>query len=440
MRILIIGGGQVGLFIARQLSEQHEIVIIENSKDNADKIKNKYDVLTIIGNGDDPSVLREAEIEKAEVLLAVSGDDRTNILASIIGHSIGIKKIIMRIRSPHYLDYPQLLNEPEISVINPGNIISDKIYSLITAPFAWRTESFAEGKIELFKLRVEDQTPIVNMKLKDLGPAEAWIFVGISRGGKIQIPTGETRLHAGDYVFALGVPSVLKKLKEMFNLKFEKIHSAIIVGAGRLGKIVANRLYDEGISVKIIETDPERAKFAAEEMPGVTVYNGDATNSETLNEVGVDSADYLFALTGNDEENVLSALLAKNLGIKWSTVLYTNPDYIDVLEAIGVDRAISVRMAIANEVLSLLHIGGVAHVALLEEGRGEVLEFDVNENTEILGVQLADANLPDEAVIGFCIRGEEIIIPRGDFVAQSGDRLIVFALPNAVRKIEKILG
>ncbi len=156
--------------------------------------------------------------------------------------------------------------------------------------------------------------------------------------------------------------------------------------------------------------------------------------------MGVDSADYLFALTGNDEENVLSALLAKNLGIKWSTVLYTNPDYIDVLEAIGVDRAISVRMAIANEVLSLLHIGGVAHVALLEEGRGEVLEFDVNENTEILGVQLADANLPDEAVIGFCIRGEEIIIPRGDFVAQSGDRLIVFALPNAVRKIEKILG
>ena len=257
MRILIIGGGKVGLFIARELSEQHEIVVVEKNVKNANKIKDNYDVLTVIGDGDDPSILREAEIEKAEVMLAVSGDDRTNILASIIGHSFGIKKIITRIRSPHYLEYPKILNESEIEVINPGTIISDKIYSLIAAPFAWRTESFAEGKIELFKLRVEEDTPIVNKKLSELGPAESWIFVGVSRDRKIFIPTGDTVLQPGDYVFALGVPHVLKKLKELFNLKLEKIHSAIIVGAGRLGRIVGSKLHDKGISVKIIEADSE---------------------------------------------------------------------------------------------------------------------------------------------------------------------------------------
>ena len=154
----------------------------------------------------------------------------------------------------------------------------------------------------------------------------------------------------------------------------------------------------------------------------------------------MESADYLAALTGDDEENVLSALLAKNLGVKRSTVLYTNPDYIDVLEAIGVDRAVSVRLAVANEVLSMLHIGGVANIALVEEGRGEVLEFDLEESSPVIGKKLMDLHMPDEAIIGVCLREGEIIIPRGNFIPQAKDRLIIFTLPTAVKKVEKIIG
>ena len=385
MRILIIGVGEVGSFLAKELSKQHEVVVIDSDQDKTQKINESLDVLSIVGEGDNPNILKKAEIEKADILLAVTGNDKANILASLVGLSFGIKKIVTRIRSHEYLQYPEILNKSEISVVNPGDIISEKLYGLISSPFAWKTESFAKGKVELFKLRVEDDTPIVNKKLSDLGSAESWIFVGIARDGRIEIPSGETVLKSGDFIFALGVPSVLKKLKELFNLKVDRINSVIIVGAGRLGRKAALNLHEKGINVKLIESDPEKARYAAEELAGVTVFNGDATDSETLDEAGVTSCDYLIALTGNDEQNVFSALLAKNMGIKRSTVIYTKPDYIDVLEAIGVDRAISVRIAVANEILSLLHLGGVAHIALLEEGRGEVLEFDVNKETKILG-------------------------------------------------------
>ena len=207
-----------------------------------------------------------------------------------------------------------------------------------------------------------------------------------------------------------------------------------------MGRRVANTLIGLDISVKLIENDPERAELVAEEIPEITVFRGDATDAETLKEAGVESADYLAALTGDDEENVLSALLAKNLGVKRSTVLYTNPDYIDVLEAIGVDRAVSVRLAVANEILSMLHIGGVANIALVEEGRGEVLEFELEESSPIIGKKLMDVHMSSESIVGVCLREGEIIIPRGDFIPQVKDRLIIFTLPTAVKKVEKIIG
>ncbi len=440
MRIVIIGAGQVGSFLARELSNDHDVVVIENNKERSEKIRDNLDVLSIFGEGDNPEILKQAGLDESDILLSVSGDDRTNVLSTLYANNLNLKNIICRIRNSTYIDYPGLLNNENISVVSPSEIISEKLSILISAPFAWKAETFANGKVELFKLRVEEETEIVDKMLKDLEPASSWIFVGIGRGGSIKIPSGETIIRAGDYVYALGDPAVLKRLKKLFNLKIEKIKSAIIIGGGRLGRRVAHTLLDLDISVKLIENDSERAELVAEEIPEITVFRGDATDADTLREAGVESTDYLAALTGDDEENVLSALLAKNLGVKRSTVLYTNPDYIDVLEAIGVDRAISVRLAVANEILSMLHIGGVANIALVEEGRGEVLEFDIKENSSVIGKMLVDIHMPDESIVGICLRNGEIIIPRGNFIPQVNDRLIIFTLPAAVKKVEKILG
>lgn len=440
MHIVIIGAGQVGSFLARNLSHEHDIVIIEKDTETAERFKESLDVLIIVGEGDNPQVLKEAKIDKADVMLAVSGDDKTNILASTYSAHIGVPKIIVRIRDKDYLEYPDTLEKSEVDIVNPGAIISEKITSLLSSPFAWKSETLARGKIKLFKLKVEENTPIVGQRLADLGPAKAWIFVAISRDGKITIPKGETRLKCDDYVFALGNTDVLDKLKQLFGVEEEYIKSAVIMGCGRLGIGVAKTLSDNGLKVKLIDYNPERVQKAAEELHKVLVFRGDTTDTETLKEAGVESADYFLALTGDDEKNVLSALLAKNLGVKRTTVLYTKPDYIDLIEAIGVDRAISVRLAVANEILSLLHIGGVAHVALVEEGRAEVLEFNIDEKTKILGKALKEIHFPEGSIVGIALRNDQIIIPKGDYIAELNDRIIIFALPEAVKKVEHILG
>ncbi len=297
MRIVIIGTGEVGTFLASNLSDEHELVIIEKGKHRIEYAKEHLDALVIHGEGDNPNVLKQAEIEKADIMLAVSGDDRTNILASIISHTIGIEKIIARIRDPDYFEYPQAIQIPQITVVNSGMLVAEKIANLISTPFAWKTETLASGKIQMLKLRIEDNSPIEGKKLSEIDPPQAWIFVAISRNGEISIPTGDTRLKKGDYVFALGIPSISDKLEALLGVKREKVDLAIISGGGRVGRRVAKTLLESDIEVRVIENDHERAEIIAEELPDVMVFDGDATNKEILKEAGAASADYYIALT-----------------------------------------------------------------------------------------------------------------------------------------------
>ncbi len=439
MRIIILGTGEVGSFLANNLADEHDIVIIEKDRQRYEHAKDHLDALLIHGEGDNPHTLKQAEIEKADIMLAVSGDDKTNILASIISHTFGINRIIARIRDPEYFEYPEVIQIPQITVVNSGILVAEKIANLMSTPFAWKTETFASGKIRMLKLRIEDNSPIEGKKLSEMDPPQAWIFVAISRDGVISIPTGETRLKKGDYVFALGIPSISDKLESLLGVTREKVELAIISGGGRVGRRVAKTLLENGIQVRLIETDHSRAELIAEELPEVMVFDGDATNKEILKEAGAAYADHYVALTGDDEKNVLSALLAKNLGTKRSTVLYTKPDYIDLIESIGVDRAISVRLSTANEILSMLHLKGVAHIALIEEGKAEILEFVIHEKSKILGIPLHKAGFPKNSIVGIAVRGNEIMIPRGNYVSEIGDMLIIFSLPEAVKTVEKIL-
>ncbi|MCY3986662.1 MAG: NAD-binding protein, partial [Candidatus Dadabacteria bacterium] len=209
-RILIIGLGQVGNFLSRELSKSQEVVVIEKDAELIAKAKETQDVLAIEGNGDDPAVLRKAEIEKTDIVLAVTGDDRVNILASFIAQSSGVKKIVAAVKNVKYAEYAGVIPNSNISVISSSNIISEKISALISAPFAGRVEFFASGQIELLKLRVDEGVPIINQKLRNfVSSPRNWTFVGLLRKHRITIPRGDTELRAGDFVFALGVPSAL---------------------------------------------------------------------------------------------------------------------------------------------------------------------------------------------------------------------------------------
>lgn len=439
-RILIIGLGQVGAFLSGELCGGQEVVAVESDPELIGKVKETQDILVFEGSGAVPAVLRRAQIEKADVVVAVTDDDKTNVLASLVARSCGVEKIVTTLRDPSYAEYADMMGGPSVTVVSPGRIISEHVNALVGAPFAGRVEFFASGKVELLKLRVERGAPVINTKLKNLVDTfRHWIFVGVQRDHRITIPDGETELREGDLVFALGIHSALEKPKSLFNLRIEKINTVIIVGGGKVGCQTASSLHERGLSVRLVESDREKARAAAEELLGVMVFEGDGTDLDVLREAGVERSDYLFALTGDDENNVLSALLGKNLGVERSMVLYSNPDYAGVLEAIGIDRAISVRMAVANGILGSLHLGGEANVSLLYEGEGEVREFDVGESTSILGTPLGENPMPRGSVIGVCVRNGKPIFPRGDFVAQTGDRLVVFSVPEAVKKVEEMM-
>lgn len=442
MRILIIGAGDVGSFLSENLSDEHDITLIENKKDNYEHASSALDVLTLFGDGDNIDLLFEAGIKEADIVLAVSGNDRVNLIVSLLSHALGVKRIIARINDPAYMRYPEVLKRTEILTVNPSTIFADSVTNLIGAPFALKTETFAGGKVQMLKLRVDEDAPIANKMLSELGPSKSWIYVAISREGNITIPKGDTIIEPGDYIFALGIPTELSILKQQLGFEEHVVSSVIVVGAGNLGKMVAKNLSRRGIGVKIIEVDKDRATEAKSELAdtGVRVFTGDGNDSEILKEAGVASTDYFIALTSDDENNMLSALLAKSLGAEKTIVLYTKGDYINVIESIGVDRALSVRLATANEILSFLKLKGVAHVALVEEGKAEVLEFVISKNTKILGQPLKDCGFPKGAIVGIVLAGSEVVIPGGEYSPAVGDRLIVFALPDAVKNVEKVLG
>lgn len=444
-RILIIGLGQVGSFLTEKLSDSQEVVIVEKDGDLVRKVSETHDVLAYEGSGDDLTVLREAGIEKADVVVAVTGDDKTNMLASLVAHTFGVDKIVASVSEASYGEYPGILKDSKISVVSPSKIVSEITNALIGSPFATSIESFGGGKMELLKLRVEPGASIINEKLRNIEIStvgqQNWVFVGLQRKQDIIVPRGDTEFLEGDFVFALGIPSALRNLVELFNLRVENIRTVIVVGDGKVGRRVAADLHSKGLSVRLIERDPEMARMASEELLGVMVFQGDGTDIDLLREAGLEESDFLFALTSDDENNVLSALLAKRHGINRCMVLYSNPSYLDVIESIGIDRVVSVRLEVANDILGELHLRGEKNLTLLHEGEGELLEFEVTKRTKILGKKLEECKFPPGFVIGACVRPgqENLEFPRGDFIPQLGDRLVVFSLPTAVEKVEEIL-
>ncbi len=441
-KITIIGAGQVGTLIAEDLSQQgHDIVLIECDHEKVKHIKDRMDIMCVEGDASEPAVIEQAAMGESDIVLAVSGDDKTNIMCAVAANLLGVETTVAKVRKPEYIRYSEMLKQEGVFIVNPGEIISKNILAAVTeSHFSWSNRKIADGKIDLFKFRVGEKGAIVETPLKRL-EISPWIFVGVAREGEMLIPSGETVLMPGDSVYALGDISMIENLTEAMELEEEKhTKSVIIIGAGRLGRLTASMLHKHGVGVKVIESSPQIAAELADEVPGIMVLGGDATDAVIQKEAGVEAADYLIALTGDDGENILGSLLARRLGVKRTIVLYTKPDYVDVLETIGIDTAVSVRISVVNEILSMLDLGGgAAKTMLLEEGRGEIMEFVVEKDSQILGTALKNAKLPEGCIVGACIRNNETIIPQGNFTPQINDRIIVFTLPEAIKKVEKAI-
>jgi trk system potassium uptake protein TrkA len=445
VRILILGAGDVGLHLAQQLTlENHDVVVIEESRERVLKTQDYLDALVIEGNGASLTTLEQAGIAKTDLLLAVTSHDEVNLMACLSAAQYEVPKRIARVSKPDYYDHTGILPPERLGVnlmINPERECAIESYQLLQSSAAAEFAQFENGLVQLIGVRVRPDAPVAGKRLLEIGKATQKVralVVAIARHGETIIPTGATRIEEGDQVFILGEPRHMADVLPLAGYSRFNLKRVIIAGGSREAWFLAHMLEEHKVGCTVIESDRKRAVALAEDLRRSLVLHGDATDLELLEMEGIGDADGFVAYTGSDETNLLSCLLAKNLGTRRVISLVDRFNYIPLVSRVGVDAAVSPRMAAVNAILSHVRRGSVLAVATLQGTRAEGIEFDVSNRFPHAGIPLAKVKFPTGSLIGAIIRGDRVIIPGGEDSIRVGDRIIVFVVPESLRQVEDL--
>ncbi|AET66475.1 K+ transport system, NAD-binding component [Desulfosporosinus orientis DSM 765] len=442
MRIVIVGAGKVGFSLAQRLSEEgHEITVIEQDEERRLIVQNSLDVMTISGNGASPQFLAEFGLLKADLMVAVTDRDEVNMIACMAAKQAGISRTIARVRNQDYAGKNQLEFNRALGIdltINPEMVTAIEISRILLTPAALDVEDFGDGMVRLLEVRVREESPYVNIPLKRLTLPDRVLVVGILRQNRMIIPKGTDCLLPQDSVFFVGAQAAIEKFSEEFSERKTKIQRVMIIGAGRIGRHLARILDHVGISIKVIEKSRERCSELAKTIDKGLVLCGDGTDIDLLIEEGVGNSDAVVCLTSDDKLNLLLALLAKDLGTQKTIVRVGRSEYMSLMGKVGVDVILSPRLLTAGVILRQVRQGGVVSVSLLEGAKAEAMEIVVSSKSSIIGRKLKDTKIPDNILIGALLRGNELIIPDGNTILHVGDRVVIFTLPNLIKKISKI--
>jgi trk system potassium uptake protein TrkA len=442
---MILGAGDVGFHLGQQLvQENHDVVIVEQDRERVRLIEDAMDAMVIEGNGAALSTLERAGIAKTDLLLAVTSQDEINLIACLSAAQYEVPKRIARVSKPDYYDHTGILPPERLGVhlmINPERECALETYQLLQSSAAAEFAQFEGGLVQLIGVRVEPNAPVAGKRLLEIDQSAGGVralIVALERAGQTIIPSGETHVQAGDLVFFLGEPAHLPQALTLAGYDRFKLRRVIIAGGSREGWFLAQLLEEHRIGCTILEADRRRALVLAEDLQRSLILHGDATDLELLEMEAVGDADGFVAYTGNDETNLLSCLLAKNLGARRVISLIDRINYIPLISQVGVDAAVSPRMAAVNAILSHVRRGSVLAVATLKGTRAQGIEFDVRPGFPFAGLPLAKLQLPSGSLVGAIVRGDRVIVPCGEDAIMVGDRVIVFALPEALRKLEAI--
>lgn len=447
MRILIVGAGVVGFQLANELSKEgHDISIIDSNPAKIKKINEKLDVLAFLGNGCQPSVLKKAGIETSEMVIAASSVDEINIIICTLANKFNVKKKIARIRNLEYTGCEKILNLKDLFVdtaINPDEIIIDFIGKIMETPGTMNVAEFAEGKIQLRGFDISKDAPIVGKKLSELSglySLDSFLITGISRNGEMLIPKGEDQVQIGDHLYVLVAEDLLPLILPMLTKHVDAIQKVVIYGANTVGINVAKILEEKFENVTLIEPNTEKSEFAASILNKTTVLYGEATDQDLLKDANIASADFFMALSDDDESNLLSSLLSKKQGAKKVVIITDEPDYLPILDSIEMDIVINPRLLTVGAILQYIRRGRIQSVVKLRENETEVIEMTPDPKSPVVGKKLSQIKFPPGSIVGAIIRNGDMIIPDGESIIEVGESVIVFALPQAILKIEKLFG
>ncbi len=446
MKIIIVGAGQVGFHIASRLAyENKDVVVIDTDPEAVRMVSEKIDVNVIVGSGSSPLILEEAGIKGAEILLAVTDSDDTNLVACLMADTISpTTKKLARIRKRDYDDYHQLFqaSSPHIdTVINPEIEVVKTIERFMSVPGAVDVGDFADGRLRFVGLLMDKDSRLAGVRLMELSNkiGVRTLVAAVVREGETIIPRGSDRLYPGDLIYFISPQDGLGNILKAFNRQLKPIKRAMIVGGGRIGLRLAKSLEKQSIYTKLIEWSSERCAEIVEQMNKVLVIQGDGSDQGLLQEENIADMDVMVTLTNDDETNILVSLLAKKMGARKTITKVSKFGYFSLMNTIGLEQVVSTRLSAVNTILQHIRRGKVLSARTMTDEQAEVLEAVALETSDIVGRPLKDTGIPKGALVIGIIRGDEIEIPSGESIIRPNDRIIVFAKRQVVPKIEKIL-
>ncbi len=450
MRIVIVGDGKVGHTLMKELSQEgHDVVIIDNNMEVVEQSLNKYDIMAIRGNGASYQVLKQAEVDEADILIAATSSDEINMLSCLVAKKLGAKSTVARVRNPEYSEQLFIMRE-ELGLnmsINPEYTAAKEISRVLRFPTAQKIETFSRGRVELIQLPVKKGSKLDGQPLLTLGSTfkSKILICAIERDDEVVIPSGDFILQAGDEIYLTASAVQITSFVKNAGLMKEKIKSVMIVGGGRISYYLAKMLEDVGMEVRIVEKDYGRAKHLSEELPETMIIHGDGTNHELLFEEEIDSTDAFVALTGNDEENIIVSMFASNNDVGKIITKVNNLDLARLLDENLLDTVVSPRYLTANQIIQYVRAlqnsmgSNVQTLHRIINDQVEVLEFTVKVNHHFLGVTLRELELKNNLLISCIVRGKEIIIPGGEDTIELNDNVIVVTTIPYLRDLKDIV-
>ncbi|NOY67528.1 MAG: Trk system potassium transporter TrkA [Gammaproteobacteria bacterium] len=449
MKIIILGAGQVGSSVAYNLaSEANDITLVDVDENLLHDLQERLDIRTVVGHASHPDVLRRAGAEDADMIIAVTNSDETNMVACQLAYTLfHTPTKIARVRAQEYLDHPKIFNQEALPIdvtISPEQLVTDYIKRLIENPGAMQVLEFAGGRAQLVAVSAYYGGPLVGHELKTLSEhlpnAEARVAAIFRRGRPIE-PDGHTVIEAGDEVFFIAAHKHIRKVMSELRKLDKPVKRIILAGGGNIGKRLASVL-EQKYQVKIIERDRERARQLSESLDRAIVLHGDAADEELLLNENIEKTDVFVSLTNDEEANILSAMLAKRLGARKVMSLINRASYVDLVESDVLDIAISPQLATIGTLLTHIRRGDVVVVHSLRRGAAEAIEAIAHgdsRTSKVVGRCIEDIKLPKGTSIGAVVRGEDVIIAHHDTVIEAEDHVILFLMDKSrIHEVEKL--
>lgn len=443
MKVIIIGAGKVGYTLAQSLvNENKDVTIIDRSMQALQKVEDTLDVMCIQGNGVSASILAEAGVCKADLLIAVTGSDEVNMVCCLTAKKLGVMQTVARVRDPEYAYELSLIKE-QLGldfVINPEYTAAEEIANTLSFSSAINVERFASGRVRVVELKVTKEMGVIGKKIKDADKNTASsVLIGIIvRGEEVIVPHGEEIIQENDIIYVIGKMSSIYKFCKTHGKYPDKIKNVTIVGGGRITYYLYKLLKDMNINIKIIEINKDRCLELSDKLPNALIINSDGTEEEILLSENVKQMDAFISATGMDEHNLMSSLIAKRMGVKKIITKISRTSYINIVKDMGLESIIIPKLITTNQILKYARGKGLQSLFRIVEGKAEILEFVVDGESILIDKPLKKLNISGNTVIATIVRRNEVVVPHGNDIIRRGDRIVVITMERNIATLREL--